>query len=119
MHRTRPSRALRTVIAEYRKHPDLDHPLYGEDKSSCPYYAGKGICQGGCRTEPSCVTGEPLRGWPSRRRPNRPVDKVRQARLGVPIRAVEVRRAFDRVDQARWTRGRYRSAARVLRCVGS
>jgi len=36
------------------------------DLSSCPYYQGTGTCFAGCVTEPSCITDEPLEGWPSK-----------------------------------------------------
>ena len=32
----------------------------------CPYYQGTGTCESGCATEPSCITDEPLEGWPER-----------------------------------------------------
>ncbi len=39
----------------------------GVDLASCPYYRGVGKCESGCREEPSCITDEPLKGWPSLR----------------------------------------------------
>lgn len=37
----------------------------------CPYYARGGKCRTGCWTEPFCVTGAPLIGWPWARLLNR------------------------------------------------
>lgn len=51
-------------------------PLDEADLSDCPYYQNRwlrnrpelpGKCLRGCWDEPSCVTDEPLDGWPSER----------------------------------------------------
>jgi hypothetical protein len=34
---------------------------------TCPYYVRGAKCASGCWSEPSCVTGEPLAGWPWQR----------------------------------------------------
>lgn len=39
--------------------------LMGRDISrTCPYYRRGRKCASGCWSEPICVTGQPLKGWP-------------------------------------------------------
>lgn len=60
-------RAEIMAFAEYLRTGGVEAEV---DLSSCPYYQGTGICESGCTTEPSCMTDEPLEGWPSRRNSN-------------------------------------------------
>lgn len=64
-----------------------------KDLSSCPYYRGEGICTSGCQTEPSCVTDEPLGGWPA-------VRAERLARIRANIH-VDVDFLLDEIDRLR------------------
>lgn len=34
---------------------------------TCPYIRHGGKCRTGCWSEPHCITGEPLNGWPWQR----------------------------------------------------
>lgn len=61
------------------------------DLSSCPYYRGEGTCTSGCQTEPSCVTDEPLGGWPA-------VRAERLARIRANIH-VDVDFFLDEIDR--------------------
>lgn len=52
---------------QFRTRREYRRWLQEPDLSDCPYYNGKGTCDYGCTTKPSCITDEPLAGWPRRR----------------------------------------------------
>ncbi len=43
----------------------------------CPYYTRGKKCATGCWSEPSCITDEPMRGWPWQRLLNRSLTVIR------------------------------------------
>ncbi len=61
-------RAEPTWLADDEEDDELeDDDDDEEDLSGCPYYRDRdrGVCDSGCHSEPACVTGEPVGGWPS------------------------------------------------------